>query len=403
MADHSSTRSHNIHITTPTPAPSNHHHTKNNKKYYSNNNQHASSTAAIITNPSTASRSHSSAGMTSNIIPLPSNVPVMTDPYFDKPSPINIATPSNTEASHSTINNVSSSTTPTVGSPNRQQQQQQQIAGPLVGAILGSVGLIGIIVAMLVCIKRQKKNKRRQDCHIYSNNSRAGAMINNQQQQQQQKKGQRYTTIKREESNHSDSPTLQPPSASYTPHCQKRLTTDTLVDQRASMSTMNSTYSSRNHQYKPQLAYKQQLHTDCDVNTGQDDYYHLDGLSPSNTLIDTTVITMAITDDEKAVENNNSRRQRVPSYQPQIVAMTDDETINNSSNNKHHVPAGQQEQHATNNNDKDNYNGIYANDVRGVIPSNYYDYLYQSNYSGGEGQGQQQQHVNHHQQENDHH
>ncbi|KAG2224685.1 hypothetical protein INT45_007930 [Circinella minor] len=391
MADHSSTRPHSNHHATPTPSSSNHSHTNNDNRKYHNNNHHASSTTTPIKanssetstkqNRSAANQSHSPPGISSNIILLPSNVPVMTDPYFGKPSPVNISTPSKTKVFHSATINVTASTTPTVGSSN---QQQKQIAGPLVGAILGTIGLISIIIGVVVCIKRRKKIKRRQDDHIYSDNSRAGALFINQQQQLRQQ--QQYATIKREKSNHSDSSTLQPPPTSYTPHCQKRLTADTLVDQRASLSTVSSSYSSRNNQYIPQLAYKQQLHEDYDVKKGQDDYYDLDGVSPSNTLIDTTAITMALTADDKAMENTNSRRQRVPSYQPKIVAMTDDENINN---NEQHVPAGQQEQHATNN------NNIYASDVKGTITSNYYDYLYQTNYSHEQQYVNQQRKQNH--------
>ncbi|KAI9260732.1 hypothetical protein BDA99DRAFT_513044 [Phascolomyces articulosus] len=412
------------HHATPTP-PTIHHnnpHPKNNES--NNNKQHATSTVAAMPNtPKGTSTKHDAATTKSynhippsNIVLIPSNIPMVPDPYFGKPSPANPVTPTNTNSNNTptTISHPSTSTS------NQQQEQHNSIAGPLVGALLGSIALISIIVGILVCMKRRKKANHHQqgdnteNYNDYNHHSRAAAMVMNRQQQHNYHDPLgRHHSIKRQESDHSENSTLQPPSAYNTLRYQKRLTNDTFtVDQRASMSTMNSNYSSRNHQYTPQLAYKQQqLHDNGGNNNvyyqgggtittnDEKEYYHhyngggeqryyLDGISPSNTLIDTTAITMTNTNDEKTTtDNHNTRRQRVPSYQPQVVIMTHD-NINPTSAD---LPPLQREQHATHH----TYQTDHDNNNDGeLIPSNHYDYLYQSNYLEG-GEMQYQYNVNH--------
>ncbi|KAI8144951.1 hypothetical protein BJV82DRAFT_667490 [Fennellomyces sp. T-0311] len=236
----------------------------------------------------------------SNVFVVPSNMPVSSDPYFGRPHP------------------------PIDTSTNVAAAQQPSNVGTVVGAVIGgAIGLVAIVIVALIFIRRRKRRRNedgRPFQHYYIREDKSS-----------DKSG-----------NNSSNSTLRPPPA-YTPHSQKRLTADTLVDQRASMSTMNSNYSSRNQQYTPQLAYKQQQQK-------QEDYSaDLLGVSPSNTLIDTTAIS---------VEDEKSRRQRVPSYQPQVIVMTEP-----------------------------------AEEGANINTTNCYDYLYQSSY--------QEEHV-HQKREGDH-
>ncbi|KAI9498812.1 hypothetical protein BDB00DRAFT_783904 [Zychaea mexicana] len=337
MADSGTQSARGSHHASPTPSAAAHHNNSIDNKHLTSH-PHAKAPTATAAAPAVAATSKATIPnmpSMSNIFILPSNVPVINDPYFGRPSP---ATLNNTPTSTATPPApVATSTDDATASP---QIEERSIAGPLAGALLGSAGLVAVIIGVLIYIKRRKRRQYDNMSFNHCNgdgSSRAAALLCQQQQQQQRN----HYHFKREESTRSDNTqaTLQPPPA-YTPHSQKRLTAETLVDQRASMSTMNSNYSSRSHQYAPQLAYKQQQEgTGC----GHVDW---DQMSPSNTLIDAAAVTMATThaDDEKA----ESRRQRVPSYQPQVVVMTE--------------PAD----HAT--------TGLNLNNNE---TTSYYDYLYQ--------------------------
>ncbi|CAO3615131.1 unnamed protein product [Mucor hiemalis] len=209
---------------------------------------------------------------------------------------------------------------------NRNNSDEIPWLAPLLG-VLGTLGLVGIIILYLIGRKKKKRNNR-------SDNSRVNQFMNNNNngnapEQQLSNSYQSWASLStinmsagnEEKQNAQTQEKTQhvPPPPAYTSVKQKRLTSDTLVDE-------NSVSVMLKNQYSPQLAFSPSLIAGDFQQQRLEEVVEkppLPTMSPSNTLIDNAGVINNPSKTENYHYSFDHRPKKIEMYDPQVNLQTD--------------------------------------------------------------------------------
>lgn len=198
---------------------------------------------------------------------------------------------------------------------------------PFLG-VLGTLGLVGIIILYLIGRKKKKRNNRSENSRVNQfmnnnhNNTTPEEQLSNSYQSWASLSTINMTTANEEKQNAQTQEKLQhvPPPPAYTSVKQKRLTADTLVDE-------NSVSVMLKNQYSPQLAFSPSLIAGDFQQQRLDDVVvekpPPPSISPSNTLIDNAGIINDALKTEFYRLSLVRPPKKIEMYDPQVNLHTD--------------------------------------------------------------------------------